>query len=582
MSESHLVLPTIMRRVSAVIITIVLMNGCVVVHKMKLVATGGSRSLRERPAGTAPNSPALPGLLILALDGIDRSLLYAMLGAGELPAIATLLGGSRGAYFPHAHFDETLLSTLPSSTLAAWVTTFTGVPPSVHGVSGNEFFIRSERRFAAPAPVGFDDPAPVVATYYDDYVNDLVHVPTVYERMRQRDPDVLIWVAMHQLYRGADRLMLARRTVMFDAFEAYAQAELAEAADQKKSRKVYQALDEEVVDDVAEALADGPVPDVLTVYVAGSDLFAHVATDGPDTARRAYLHEVVDPLVGRLGEALVARGALANRYVIVTADHGHTAVEHDERHALGAGDASPPAAVVQAAGYRLRPFRLETKREDFDAVLAYGGAFAYVYAADRSTCPRPGDVCAWTHPPRFAEDVLPLAERFYVNNLDGRDVPAMRGTLDMILTRRPRAQPEDDVPFDVYVGNGQLVPVARYLQTHPHPTYVDVERRLRDLAAGPLGERAGDILLIAHSGDRERPEDRYYFAAPYRSWHGSPSKRDSEIPLIVAHPLQTGEKIGRRVRAALGDTRRQERVTDLLMALRFNHTSTEQERAALE
>jgi hypothetical protein len=109
---------------------------------------------------------------------------------------------------------------LPSSTIAAWVTAMTGVPPSVHGVAGNEFFIRDERRFAAPAPVSVDSATPVLEIYTDDYVNNLVPEPTVYERMRERDPDVLIWVAMHQIYRGADRLVFARRTVLADAFEA--------------------------------------------------------------------------------------------------------------------------------------------------------------------------------------------------------------------------------------------------------------------------------------------------------------------------------------------------------------------------
>jgi len=465
-----------------------------------------------------------------------------------------------------------MLATLPSSTIAAWVTALTGVPPSIHGVSGNEFFIRETRRFAAPAPVGFEDAAPVLATYTEDYVNDLVPVPTVYERLRERDPDVLIWVAMHQLYRGADRLLITRRTVMFDAFEAYAQQELADPEDQRKARKVYEALDEELVDGVASALDKGPVPDVLTIYLSGTDLLAHVATDGPDASRRIYLHDVVDPLVGRLREALARRGALANRYVVVTADHGHTAVRYDQAHALGAGDPAPPVAVAQAAGFRLRPFVLDTPREDFDAVLAYGGAFAYVYVADRSTCPQPGDACDWSRPPRFREDVLPLADRFYRNTRDGGDVPGMKGTLDMVLTRRPRPQPESDLPFEVYVGNGQLVPVERYLGAHPHPEYIDAARRLRDLAAGPRGERAGDILLIAQQGGGARhagPENRYYFAAPYHSWHGSPSKRDSEIPLIVAHPGRSDRDLGRVVRSALGDDRRQERVTDMLMALRF-------------
>lgn len=558
----------------AVLVAGVLASGCAITHVAKLVLMGGARSLRDRPAGTAANSPERPGLLIIAIDGVERPLLYGMLRHDELPAMSELLGG-HGTDFPHAHFDESMLSTLPSSTIASWVTALTGVPPAVHGVTGNEFFIREERRFAAPAPVGFDDPAPVLATYTDGYVNDLVQVPTVYERIRERDRDALIWVAMHQLYRGADQLLMVRRSIMLDAFEAYAQKALEEADDQQSSREVFEALDQEVVEKVASALEEGPVPDVLTIYLTGPDLFAHVANAGPDTARRTYLREVVDPLIGQLAAALRRRDALANRYIVVTSDHGHTAVRHDERHALGAGDPAPPAAVIRAAGFRLRPFELDTQREDFDAVLAYGGAFAFVYAADRSTCPRPGDSCDWSRPPRYREDVLALADRFYSNNLNGGDAAPMKGTLDMVLTRQPRPHPDDDLPFEVYVGGGRVVSVSRYLQEHPHPTYVDVERRLRDLAVGPRGERGGDVLLLAHYGDRTRREDRYYFAAPYHSWHGSPSKRDSEIPLIVAHPAISQRTIRRSMHAALGEGGRQQRFSDLLLTLRFGDAGAE-------
>src|SRR5262245_52926935 len=81
----------------------------------RLVFAGDSRTLRERPEGSAPNSPNRPALLILALDGIDRVLLYDMLRAGELPALATLLS-AEGTEFPHAYFDESRIATLPSST----------------------------------------------------------------------------------------------------------------------------------------------------------------------------------------------------------------------------------------------------------------------------------------------------------------------------------------------------------------------------------------------------------------------------------------------------------------------------------
>jgi hypothetical protein len=110
--------------------------------------------------------------------------------------------------------------------------------------------------------------------------------------------------------------------------------------------------------------------------------------------------------------------------------------------------------------------------------------------------------------------------------------------------------------------------IDTYLHEHPHPTYVYMEERLRDLAVGRFGERAGDILLLAHNGDRERPEDRFYFAAPYKSWHGSPSKQDSEIPLIVAHPRHAAAAIGAYVSGILGDRPFQQKVTDILLGLR--------------
>jgi hypothetical protein len=104
----------------------------------RLLFSGESRTLRDRPNGAVPNSPERPALLILALDGIDRTLLYDMLRAGDLPALAMLLG-AEGKHFPHAYFDETRIATLPSSTIAAWVTAFTGVGPATTASPATSF-----------------------------------------------------------------------------------------------------------------------------------------------------------------------------------------------------------------------------------------------------------------------------------------------------------------------------------------------------------------------------------------------------------------------------------------------------------
>ena len=230
--------------------------------------------------------------MFLAFDGVSRDLLYDMLRRGELPNLTKLLGGDN---LRHAHLDETVLSTLPSSTFPAWATMMTGKTPAEHGVTGNEYFVRRTATFACPAPVSFEDSAPTFAIYSDGYMDSLIDGETVYEQMRAQEPSSQIWVAMHTVYRGADRLVMTRRSVIVEAFEAFIVTQVKKLKEGKKPRDTFAGLDEEVLEVVAHKLKDkeNPVPDVLTVYLAGTDLYSHVAQEGPDTARRAYLKEVM-------------------------------------------------------------------------------------------------------------------------------------------------------------------------------------------------------------------------------------------------------------------------------------------------
>jgi hypothetical protein len=531
--------------------------------KIVALATGDSdQILRHRPPGTPASSPGGAPVLIIALDGVNRDLLYAMLRAGELPHLEELLGGDELA---HAYLDDHVLSTLPSTTMAAWVSAMTGVTPAEHGVTGNEYFIRETRELACPAPISFTDTDAVLSVYTDHYLDRLVQAPTVYERMRQREPDIQIWVAMNHLFRGADHLLIAEKSEIAEAFAGFIEHAVAGAMKVTPTPTMYERLDAVALDTVVSHLAKDPLPDVLTLYISGTDLYAHVAEEGPDRARREYMH-LIDGKFGEIAEALRKRGRLDREWVVVLADHGHTPVL--PAHALGGEDGAPPA-VLRHAGFRLRPFqRHVTDRDPFNAVLAYGGPMAYVYLADRTSCPGPHDPCAWQQPPRYGEDVLPAAEAFYRANRDGAYDARMKDTLDLILVRHPRPYPEVDLPFEVYVGDGQTQSIEDYLTEHPHPTYVAVVERLHDLAVGIHGERAGDILLLAHDGDVDRIDQRFYFAHPYHSWHGSPSYRDSEVPLIVANRHHDAASIGRWVRPRLGDRPYLERITDLLLGLR--------------
>ena len=262
----------------------VVAGACISGKAVHLVMSGDDHHLRTRPDGARASSPQAPPLMVLALDGISRRQLYEMVRAGSLPNLAALLGGDGLA---HAYFDDTLLSTMPSTTMAAWVTAFTGVVPAEHGVTGNEYFVRETRTFACPSPVSFKSAEPTLAIYADHYLDKLFTTPTVYERMRAKDPDLLIWIAMHQVTRGADELLLARRTVLVNAFGDYLESFIDKV---KAKRDLFATLDTATIDAVIDRLADGPLPDVLTLYLSGADLYAHVANEGPDGRRAAVTY----------------------------------------------------------------------------------------------------------------------------------------------------------------------------------------------------------------------------------------------------------------------------------------------------
>jgi len=530
----------------------------------ELVIDGDTIVMRQRAASAVQSSPSSTPILILALDGVSRDLLYDLVRGGKLPHLAELLGGDDLA---HADLDDRMLSNLPSTTIPAWSAVFTGTPAGVNGVPNNEFFIRETKTFAAPAPVTFIDSAATLEVYTKGAVNKLVDAPSVYERIHATDPDALIWVVLSHFFRGADKMFVAERTAFVKMFAAFVEDGMPLQENKVTSRKPYAALDQGAIDALVSHLASGPVPDVVTLYLSGTDLYAHVAREGPDEARRAYLTEVVDPALAKLVDQMRTRGMLANRWVIVTSDHGHTAVVADAAHSIDTGEDDAPG-VLHALGWKTRPFRASvSERDPFNAVLAYGGAIAFVYLADRSRCTGE-QACAWDAPPRYREDVLAVAEGFYRNNDTGALAAGMRGTLDMIFVRKPKPAGAIALPFEVYVGGGKTMGVDAYLAQHPHPTYVDVARRLEELAVGRHGGRAGDVMLLAHDGDRDTPEERYYFAKPFRSWHGSPSKQDSEVPLIVANPHVAAAAIHAWVGVKLGDRPYQRKVTDIVLGLR--------------
>lgn len=535
------------RRGFGIAASVLLIGGALVV-----VWRLGLRSVEE-VAETATADPVQPideltpirggeRMILFCLDGVGHDTLHRALDEGRMPRLATILGEAEGdgGDYQHGVSAPRVLSILPSTTVAAWTSVFTGVGVAEHGISGNEQFHREDGRFLAPAPVSVTDVAQMMEVFNGGLLGEEIHAETLYEKL----PDLRHHVSLAHVHRGADVFTMPAGIEALEILQAFVEG-LVGDGDSSTQREGARALDRTSIDAILSAVDQHGVPDLQVVYFPGIDLFTHLSEHALDE-ERAYLEEVTDPAIGRLLDRWEAEGVLDDTWVVLTADHGHTPVLDDDRHSLSPApdeDDEPPA-VLERAGFTLRPLVIDQAEGPYSAALAYQGAFAYVHLADRRTCT--DDRCDWSQPPRLEEDVLTVARAFR----DANETGPMAGSIDLIFAREPRPTSETALPFRVFDGD-RLVPVGEYLSAHPRPELIHLEARLERLGAGPYGHRAGDVLLLARSGRDLDIEERFYFSPLYRSWHGSPRASDSHIPLVVARRDRDGAAIHQQIERAL-------------------------------
>lgn len=502
-----------------------------------------------------------PYVLVFALDGVGYDQMMEALSAGATPWISALLGAKQGnGVFEYAYAVPDAVSILPSTTIPGWSSIFTGLGPAYDGVPGNEWFIREEMRFLAPAPVSVDDTDDVRRAVGEDLVGKALEVPTLFDFVNGP-----AYVSLNYVHRGADLFttddpaVLAALTVEFKAGKLGGSTRLLQNS--------YEELDRNSVPKVIGAIQKHGVPTVQVVYFPGIDLYTHLA-ENPLHDQVQYLEKITFPLIETVLGEYRRQSALGDTYVLFVSDHGHTPVLMDTRHALAAEPEKKAVGLLRSLGFRVRPSHLEVPEDqsDYQAVLAYQDAMAYVYLADRSTCLDPGQKCDWSKPPRFEQDVMPVVRGFFRANQAEDPFPALKGTLDLVFARMPVPLAQDTHEYEIYDG-AQLVPITRYLEQHQRPDLIQLDRRMRWLSAGPHGHRAGDVLLLAKSG-LERPiTDRYYFSPPYHSQHGSASAQDSHIVLMVARQGLAGEKLRAAVAGIAGDAPSQLDIVPLIRTL---------------
>lgn len=217
--------------------------------------------------------------------------------------------------------------------------------------------------------------------------------------------------------------------------------------------------------------------------------------------------EVVDGQIGRIVAALEGQDLLHGALAAVISDHGQVRVKPDARRALRLAYPFGREIAALFASLGLNVEDLPDEDEDCQAAVASNGGMAHVYLRRRDG--------AWFDPPRFGEDVLPVAQAFWEANETGRYSRELQGGLAMILTRDVQADGWQ-ADYQVYTPGG-LEPVDEYLDEHPEIETIEALPRLEAMA----GANAGDITLVANYAGQ------FYFADPEEGLHGGLHPDDS-------------------------------------------------------
>lgn len=537
------VVPTVVPVVAAVL----LLTACSVgevANSIDLLSDGGTRELSE----TLRAPRGAPRVLVFAFDGMGYEAFRTAFDEGRLSSLS-------GTFQSRSHLAPPVTSVLPSITMAAWPSLFTGLPPAETGVPGNEWFDRRAGptgAFRAPAPVSVGNAAHALATLSDGLLGEWIAPPTLFERAGVR-----AHVSNLAVHRGADLLTTGSFDDLGAALEVFFRGVV---ADEVPEREVYEALDAASAESAVEAIHDHGVPDLQVVYFPGVDLYTHVAEHPPGDQQR-YIAEVLDPAVASILDAYRAAEALDGTWVVAVADHGHTEVPSAGDHAMQAHGAGSLASMLESAGLRVREQALGDEEGDHQAAVALQGAFAYVYLADPATCPAEGSSCAWSSP---APDsvVDRVAEALWRRSETLGEGEGWTGAVEMVLVPRRAA-------------GGELTTVERWGRegalplddASTSPEFLRFRERLDWLLDGPRGHLAGDVIVVARSGAWVEHSSRFYFSHPYRSWHSSAHAEDSRIPLLVGRTDLDSAEVADSVERLLPPDPTQLDFTPLLLGL---------------
>jgi len=453
--------------------------------------------------GTTDNRPRVVWINVAGLSG---PVFYELLDNGDLPNF--------GQAFRNSARVERCASVFPSATLPCQASLATGCHPGRHGILGNLWFDRfgkqpKYRNYAQNnsaldimglklfgAPTAHLPPRAGPALANSDLSGS---ARTLYEELNLRK--VRTGIVFNHISRGARDWLRPNRL------------DIAQFSMCQKGRLEFSHFERSTVRRAIHYLEDcRRLPRVFMVFFAGLD--GHTHRHGV-RAQHGYVRTVLDPLFGRLIEALREydpphTDILHDYTFVLTSGHGNAQAISDKHHAVASTDI---AAILREHG-RL-PFFFETQErlKSVDCILLNHGGSMHIAVKN-------GETHNWYDPPNLRNDLFALGVALFDASRKPRGL-IHPDWLDLILIKD-----NENKRYLVLKDHKVYEAEKFFLNKQYRNSYPDAPSRL----CGHFAQRSADIILLSNY------DQGFHFTVknPRASIHGGLAAHDSLAAMLFS------------------------------------------------
>jgi arylsulfatase A-like enzyme len=485
-------------------------------------------------AGRASAGDKGPKIIILEFHGLKQEILAESLE--ELPNFQEIIKGANDhqayVYIPQ------VFTTIPAASQPAVTSMYTGLYPQRTGVVSTIWFDRKTHQIRT------------LISYSQDRINNILKagdVKSLFDYVGQSGKRSM--TTMLILTKGADW------SVKSGAF-FWGNASVLNAFRHGKWVPNSQYVDNKTLDGFLTGHISAYrrslagiykyhhlVPDVMVVQLLGTDLFSHYPAGdfkehqaSMNEIQKYYAQTVLDPLMGRLINALKELGIYEDIIFILASEHGSVRIR---KHI-------PDDTLTHSlrSQFKLPTFSRSNRRAD--AIIMPGACTKEVYLKNRQTG-------KWLDPPRLLADVKPAVDLILAN-------PEVKTALKAIVVRQyPGERHEGPVENDQWwlfdwrdyeaTDGGDLAFLQALRPLTELADHFELGQYLvRGLRRQYTRETAPDIKLINQKG--------YYFELDFDKYghHGSYYPDDCIVSTWVAGPGLSPIVPGRHVYEAYAST----------------------------